>query len=194
MQHGIAAHTPSMGNSPFPGSVLPPLCSSVFSCYLCFPQTLALSRLADETSPSYLPCTQTLVLEGPLLAKPGLRQTLLTSPKASVFSEAIFMTTYKLDTDCLICIGARHRDAQHLAGMPRREGGWVLQEGWRQGPCLCSCGDCCWQGKRGLLEPKKFQIKAVKGFLNLFSLPALHQHSLMLCFKQKLAVVKLLCV
>lgn len=64
-----------------------------------------------------------------------------------------------------------------------------VAQGWRQGPCLCSCEDCCWQGKRGLLEPKKFQIKAVKGFLNpSCSPPALHQHSLMLCFKQKLSL------
>lgn len=64
-----------------------------------------------------------------------------------------------------------------------------VARGRRQGPCLCSRGDCCWQGKRGLLEHKKFQIKAVKGLLNLFcSPPALHQHSLMLCFKQKLSL------
>jgi len=61
--------------------------------------------------------------------KPQLSLTRLTMPKASVFSKAVFMTTYKLDTDCLICIGARHRDAQNLAGTPRHHGGWVLQEG-----------------------------------------------------------------
>lgn len=61
--------------------------------------------------------------------------------------------------------------------------------GRSQGPCSCSCEDCCWQGKRGLLEPRKFQIKAVKGLLNPFcSLPALHHRSLMLCFKQKLSL------
>lgn len=64
-----------------------------------------------------------------------------------------------------------------------------VARGRRQGPCPRSCGDCCWQGKGGLLEPKMFQIKAVKGLLNPFcSLPALHQHSLMLCFKQKLSL------
>lgn len=159
MQHGIAAHTPSMGNSPFPGSVLPPLCSSVFSCYLCFPQTLALSRLADETSPSYLPCTQTLVLEGPLLAKPGLRQTLLTSPKASVFSEAIFMTTYKLDTDCLICIGARHRDAQHLAGMPRREGGGCYKRDGDRAHVCVPVGIAAGRAKGVYWNPRSFRSK-----------------------------------
>lgn len=61
--------------------------------------------------------------------------------------------------------------------------------GRSRGPCSGSCEDCCWQGKRVLPEPRKFQIKAVKGLLNPFrSLPALHHHSLMLCFKQKLSL------
>lgn len=55
--------------------------------------------------------------------KPGLSLPLLTNPKASIFSEAVFMTTDELDTDCLICIGARHGDAQNLAGMPRHKAG-----------------------------------------------------------------------
>lgn len=84
---------------------------------------------AWREGPFHLPRPQTLVLEGALPAEPRLGLTLLTTPKASDFSEAVFMTTYKLDTDCLICIGARHRDAQNLAGMPRHGGGLVLQQG-----------------------------------------------------------------
>lgn len=68
-------------------------------------------------------------------------------------------------------------------------GGAGVATGSCRGPCSGSCEDCCWQGKRGLPEPRKFQIKAVKGLLNPFcSLPALHHHSLMLCFKQKLSL------
>lgn len=55
-QHGIAASTRHpAGNSPLSSSVLPLLCSLVFSCYLCFPQKLALSSLPGEKAPSTSP-------------------------------------------------------------------------------------------------------------------------------------------
>lgn len=99
------------------------------------------------------------------------------------------MTTYKLDTDCLICIGARHRDVQNLAGMPRRKGGWAMQEGGDRARVRVPVGIAAGRAKGVYRNPKKFQIKAVKGLLSPFrSLPALHRHSLMLCFKRKLAL------
>lgn len=186
-QHRTAASThPFVGNSPFPSSVLPPLCSLVFTCYLCFPLNLGLSRLADEKAPSHLPCAQTPVPEGALPAKPRLSLTLLTNPKASIFSEAVFMTADELDTDCLICIGARHRDAQNLAGMPRHKAGACCKKE-EAGPMFVLLWGLLLAGQKGFPGTRKLQIKALKGLLiPFFSLPALHQHSLMLSFKQKL--------
>lgn len=122
---------PSPGNSHLSSSLLQLLFLLVFTCYLHFPQKLVLSRVASKNIPSHLPALRPWHLEGALPAKPRLRLACLNTPKASVFSEAVFMATYKLDTDCLICIGARHRDAQNLAGVSRHKGerGWVLQEG-----------------------------------------------------------------
>lgn len=145
-QHRMVANTPpaALSSSSFRCSAHSP---SPVTC--SFSQKHVLSGMISKKASFPLPtltCSR-LALAVSLSERPGLSPSL-----KPLFSKVIFMTTSKLDTDCLICIGARHRGAQNLASRPRREGGVASGSGWD--PCLSPCRDCCWQGKTGLLQPQ----------------------------------------
>lgn len=91
------------------------------------------------------------------------------------------MTIYTLDTDCSICIHARHRDAQNLAGKPRHkrcecckreETGPLFVFLW--GVLLAEQNEFNW-------NPKGFRSKLWKGF-KIHSALLLHCTSTLLFF------------
>lgn len=145
-QHWVAANTPHavLSSSSFCCCAR---CPSPVTCSFSQKHVLfgMISRKASFPLPT-LTCSH-LALVASLSARSGLSPSL-----KPLFSKVIFMTTSKLDTDCLICIGARHRGAQNLASRPRREGGVASGSGWD--PCLSTRRNCCWQGKTGLLQPQ----------------------------------------
>lgn len=107
------------------------------------------------------------------------------------FSEAIFMTIYTLDTDC---IGARHRGAQNLAGKPRHKGCECCKRE-ETGPLFVFLWGLLLAGPNVFnWNPESFRSKLWKGFKTHSAL-LLHCTSTLLCFAlSKNFVVKLLCV
>lgn len=98
-----------------------------------------------------------------------------------VFSEAIFMTIYTLDTDCLICIGARHRDTQNLAGKPRLKGCECCKRE-ETGPLFMFLWGLLLAGQNGFnWNPKGFRSKLWKSYKTHSAL-LLHCSSTLLFF------------
>lgn len=112
-----------------------------------------LSRLAVKKALSHLHCTQTLVFEGALPVKPRLSLILLTTPTSAFFRSHIYDNVY-----IRYRLLNLHRCQTQLHEIwqvsPDAEGVSVAR-GRRQGPCLCSCEDCCWQSKMGLTGNQK---------------------------------------